>query len=225
MRYPILPHHRLFLDALVAAVPWTILGLTSSSFIQAPALNWLGLGMLLVTLARAGFLGRRSYLLAHLSRRMSAETVLGYHRHLLGLPLIFRVFAGLIIIAMTWAYFVPPDGIPVVADVGGRIEKVCVTEGVSVHTGDPLVQLDTRDLLLRRAELEAHIHFTETRLAEVQRRTLATLYRDLEQTNLALDRLTITSPADGRIASLASLHSGEILSPGAMIATVLPTSR
>jgi ATP-binding cassette subfamily B protein len=96
----LLPHYRLFLDALIAAVLMTILGLTSSFFIQAlvdfvfvlgrtPALNWLGLGMLLVTLARAGFLGLRSYLLAHLSQRIDADTVLGYHRHLLGLPLSF----------------------------------------------------------------------------------------------------------------------------------------
>ena len=96
----LLPHSHLFLDALIAAVLMTILGLTSSFFIQAlvdfvfvlgrkPALNWLGLGMLLVMLARAGFLGLRSHLLAHLSRRIDAETVLGYHRHLLGLPLTF----------------------------------------------------------------------------------------------------------------------------------------
>lgn len=94
------PHRRLFLDALVAAVLMTILGITSSFFIQAlvdfvfvlgrkPALNWLGLGMLLVSLARASFLGLRSYLLAHLSQRIDADTVLGYHRHLLGLPLTF----------------------------------------------------------------------------------------------------------------------------------------
>jgi ATP-binding cassette subfamily B protein len=95
-----LPHYHLFLDALIAAVLLTILGLTSSFFIQAlvdfvfvlgrtPALNWLGLGMLLVTLARAGFLALRSHLLAHLSKRIDADTVLGYHRHLLGLPLTF----------------------------------------------------------------------------------------------------------------------------------------
>src|SRR5712691_10833372 len=77
----LLPHHRLFLDALLAAVLMTILGLTSSFFIQAlvdfvfvlgrtPALNWLGLGMLLVTLARVSLLGLRSYLLAHLSYRI-----------------------------------------------------------------------------------------------------------------------------------------------------------
>jgi ATP-binding cassette subfamily B protein len=96
----LLPHSRLFLDALFAAVLMTILALTSSFFIQAlvdvvfvlgrkPALNWLGLGMLLVTLARAVFQGLRSCLLARLSQRIDAETVLGYHRHLLGLPLAF----------------------------------------------------------------------------------------------------------------------------------------
>ena len=96
----LLPHYHLFLDALLAAVLMTVLGLTSSFFIQAlvdvvfilgrkPTLNWLGLGMLFVTLARAGFQGLRSYLLAHLSQRIDAETVLGYHRHLLGLPLSF----------------------------------------------------------------------------------------------------------------------------------------
>jgi ATP-binding cassette subfamily B protein len=94
------PYRHLFLDALIAAVLMTILGLTSSFFIQAlvdfvfvlgrkPALNWLGLGMLLVSLARVGFLGLRSCLLAHLSQRIDADTVLGYHRHLLGLPLFF----------------------------------------------------------------------------------------------------------------------------------------
>ena len=94
----LLPHHHLILDALVAAVLLAILGLTSSFFIQAlvdsvfvlgrkPALNWLGLGMLLVMLARAGFFGLRSHLLAHLSRRIEAETVIGYHRRPQGLPL------------------------------------------------------------------------------------------------------------------------------------------
>jgi ATP-binding cassette, subfamily C, bacteriocin exporter len=94
------PHRHLFLDALIAAVLMTLLGLTSSFFIQAlvdfvfvlgraPALNSLGLGMLFLLLARAGFLGLRTYLLAHLSQRIDAETVLGYHRHLLGLPLHF----------------------------------------------------------------------------------------------------------------------------------------
>lgn len=96
----LLPHYRLFLDACLAAVSMTLLGLTSSYFIQVlvdsvlvqeqtPALNTLALGMLIVIFARAGFLAVRSHLLAHLSRGIDADTVLGYHRHLLGLPLTF----------------------------------------------------------------------------------------------------------------------------------------
>jgi ABC-type bacteriocin/lantibiotic exporter with double-glycine peptidase domain len=61
-----MPHRRLILDAFIAAVLLTILSLTSF-FIQVlvdsvfvlgrkSALNWLGLGMLLVTLARAWLL-------------------------------------------------------------------------------------------------------------------------------------------------------------------------
>ena len=96
----LLPHYRLFLDACLAAVSMTLLGLALSYFIQVlvdsvlvqkqtPALNTLAFGMLIVMFARAGFLGVRSHLLAHLSRGIDADTVLGYHRHLLGLPLTF----------------------------------------------------------------------------------------------------------------------------------------
>jgi ABC-type bacteriocin/lantibiotic exporter with double-glycine peptidase domain len=101
MRYrTFLPHHHLNLDVCVAAVPPTILSLSFSFFIQAlvdsffvlehqPTSNWLGLGMLLVTLARAGVFVPRSYLSAHLSWRINAETVSGHHRHPLGLPFTF----------------------------------------------------------------------------------------------------------------------------------------
>src|SRR5262249_6522637 len=94
----VMPHRRLILDAFIAAVLLTILSLTSSLFIQVlvdsvfvlgrkSALNWLGLGTPLVTLARAGFFGLRSYLVAHLSKRIAAETMPGLHCCLLGLPL------------------------------------------------------------------------------------------------------------------------------------------
>ena len=93
-------HRKLFANAVLAAVLMTILGLSSSFFIQAlvdfvfvfereSTLNWLSLGMLLVLLARVAFLGLRAYLLAHLSRRIDTDIVLGYHDHLLGLPLEF----------------------------------------------------------------------------------------------------------------------------------------
>ena len=94
------PHLHLFLDVLLAAVLLTILGLTSSFFIQGlidfvfllgrkPALNWLGLGMLIVLMARSAVLALRTYLLAHLCQRIDADTVMKYHRHLVGLPLTF----------------------------------------------------------------------------------------------------------------------------------------
>jgi len=93
----LLPHRRLFLDALLAAVLMTLLNLSTSFFIQSlvdfvfvlgrrPALNWLILGMLAVLFARTVFQGLRTYLLAHLSLRIDAETVLGFHRHLIELP-------------------------------------------------------------------------------------------------------------------------------------------
>jgi ATP-binding cassette subfamily B protein len=98
----LLPHRRLFLDALLAAVLMTLLNLSTSFFIQSlvdfvfvlgrkPALNWLTLGMLAMLLARTVFQGLRTYLLAHLSLRIDAETVLGFHRHLIGLPPAFFI--------------------------------------------------------------------------------------------------------------------------------------
>src|SRR5262249_36877630 len=94
------PYRRLFFDATLAAVLMTLLSLSTSFFIQTlvafvfvlrrrPALNWLSLGMLAVLFARTAFQGLRTYLLARLSLRIDAATVLGFHRHLIGLPLAF----------------------------------------------------------------------------------------------------------------------------------------
>ena len=69
MRYAIVKSKRLL--SLIAAVLMTLLALTSSFFIHKPAL--------------------RSYLIAHLSQRIDAEPMLGYHRHLPGLPLTFTI--------------------------------------------------------------------------------------------------------------------------------------
>ena len=247
------------------------------------------------------------------------------------------LLAVLVIAAAAWAYRTPmdisvqargivrPEGDPVrvVSEAGGRIRAVHVTEGSRVRLGDPLVQLDTRDLELKKRALETRIHFTEIRLADLQRQLddataieaqsgsveafdrdtaqrharsalenaqlrftrtqllldqglvarqvyddartalaqaeaeesrlsgkslelkraqaeahirdliagstplrsdLAVLYHELEQCRMDMDRLTITSPLDGQITSLASLHAGEILSPAAAIAAIAPES-
>ena len=96
---------RAFFSLVLGLVLLTILGLTSSFVIQTlvdsvfvlgrnPALNDLGLGILLIMLARAGFRDLRSCLSACLSRRIHAETVFSYHRHLPGLPLTLNGLDG-----------------------------------------------------------------------------------------------------------------------------------
>jgi multidrug resistance efflux pump len=195
---------------------------------------------------------------------------------------------ALVIIAGVWAYLTPidiavsargivrPQGDPIriVSETGGRIKKVQLEEGAIVRAGAVLLQLDTRDLLLKMRSLESRIHYSElqhTRNRDAARMAvenarirfaradlllhqgliarqlhddsrsaltqaeaeesrlsdnaeLGTLYHDLEQTRLQLDRLTITSPAAGQITSLASLHAGEILGPGTAIAALVPRS-
>lgn len=236
MRYPIPhPYHHLFLDALIAAVLMMVLGLTCSFFIQA-------LVDFVFVLGRKP--SSKSYLLARLNQRIDADTVSGRHRHLLGLPLTFCVLILPVAFPAIWAYFTPidisveargivrPEDGPclIIAGIGGRINRLYVHAGSRVHRGDILVQLDTHDLLLRKAALEKRIHLTELRVREPGANTrpfragLFALYRELERTRLDLNRLTITSPADGEILSLASLQSGDFLSPGTAIAALGPGS-
>ena len=93
------------------------------------------------------------------------------------------ILAVIIVVAVVWAYLTPidisirargvvrPDGEPVriISEVGGRIHRIHVKEGDHVHAGDPLIQLDTRDLSLKQHSLETRIHFTELHLADLQR--------------------------------------------------------
>lgn len=94
------PHRMLFLEALGASLAATVLGLSSAFFIRilvdvvipserTATLNWLGLGMMLVFVFRSTLAAFRGYLLARLSQRIDADVVLGYHDHVLGLPLAF----------------------------------------------------------------------------------------------------------------------------------------
>jgi multidrug resistance efflux pump len=238
---------------------------------------------------------------------------------------------ALVVAGIAWAWLTPidisvtsrgivrPEGDPIkiVSEVSGRIASLSVQEGDLVHAGDPLVQLDTHEILVKQRALKSRIHFTELRLADIQRQLddataideqsaalesldrttaesnlefararfartdllfheglvprqthdesraalaqaeaeatrvksglkrsqsaahlrdleagatplrsdLAMLYHDLEQANLDLGRLTITSPASGQITSLAPLHSGEVLGPGAAVAAIVPITQ
>ena len=236
MRYRNCLPDRLILDALTAAVLLTILGLTYSTLIQGmPALNR----------PRSVSFDLGRCMLAHLSRRIVAETDPFYHRHPLGLPLAFlsthelplRALllcgAAFILLAIS-AYLlllhlaVPPpnklspsDSSPIVVDASGSVEKIYVTDGSRVHTGDPIIQLDTRHLLVRKHVVESLIHAAELSLKD-SRYGLAGMYQELQQIQLDLDRFTITSPADGEVLSLASIYPGKILLAGTAVAVIAP---
>jgi multidrug resistance efflux pump len=109
--------------------------------------------------------------------------------------------------------------VPIVSDFGGLVQRVYVTEGSTVRAGDPLVQLDVRDLIRRKHILESQIHRAELH-AKGSRLELARLYHDLHQIQLDLVRRTITSPSDGRIMSLVRLNRGDRLLPGIAIGVV-----
>ncbi|HKB34841.1 MAG TPA: ABC transporter transmembrane domain-containing protein, partial [Gemmataceae bacterium] len=93
-------HRSLLTEAFFCALLLTILGLTTSYFIQhlvdsvlvrreERLLNAMGVGMLLVVVFRVLFSVLRQYLLAHASRKVDLSLIAGYARHILGLPLRF----------------------------------------------------------------------------------------------------------------------------------------
>ena len=112
------------------------------------------------------------------------------------------------------------DGlIPVMSPISGKVQLVCVKAGSSVKLGDALIELDMRDLLRHKALIESRIHIAEVNRPEV-RSTLSDLYGELQQTNVDLSGLTITSPADGEIISIVPFSQGEHLVAGTAVAVV-----
>lgn len=247
MRYRAsLPDQRLILDALTAAVLLTILGLAFSTLIQAlvdsvfvlgrtPSLNQL----------RSASLDLGPCLLARLSRGTIVETDLCSYRHLRGLPFAFFLTHELtpralllcgaaFILLVISAYLVlqhaavaapdklsPTGASPILSEATGQIERIYVTDGSRVHTGDPVIQLDTRHLLVRKHVVESLIHAAELGAAD-SRYGLSGMYKELRQIQLELDRFTITSPVDGEVLSLASIYPGKILLAGSAVVLVAP---
>lgn len=84
-------------------------------------------------------------------------------------------------------------------------------------------RLSGKLLDLKRAQAEAHLRDL-TASSIPLRSELAGLYQELEQCRFDIDRRTITSPIDGQITSLASLHAGEIIGTGTAVAAVVPRS-
>ena len=225
-----MPHHHPILDTHAAAALQMILGLTSLLSIQE-------LVDCVFVLGHKPTLSR-TYLLSHLRQRIHAETVHGHHRRSPGLPrsilfsflIIAVLVAGAAITILFWTTYAPvpaPDvlvthgPIAIISEVSGRIDEVYVREGSVVRIGDPIVQLDTRDLRRKKHTLEARIHLAELN-GVVDRVGVSRLYNELHQLQVDLIRCTITSPAEGSILFLKPLNIGELLSAGTAIGMVSP---
>jgi multidrug resistance efflux pump len=152
------PYYRLFLDALIAAVTLTVVGLTLFVFFQAPRLS----------------------------------RVRAHPNQTTGLPPLLR---------------------PVVVEVSGRIKTVNLREGSHVYRGDVLLQLETRELLMKKHKLERLIHFAEHRSTSTLK-----LYRELEETRVSIGRHTITSPSEGRIVFSRCVAPGDVVQQGTAVA-------
>jgi ATP-binding cassette subfamily B protein len=94
------PHTSVLLEGFLCALLMTLLGISTSYFIQhlvdtvlphheARLLTALAVGMLLILVFRCLFAMLRQYLVAHVSRKVDLTLVAGYTRHLLALPLRF----------------------------------------------------------------------------------------------------------------------------------------
>jgi ATP-binding cassette subfamily B protein len=94
------PHTAVLTEAFATAVLMTVLGISTSYFIQhlvdsvlvrheGRLLNALGIGMVLIALFRTLFGLLRQYLVAHVSRKVDLALIAGYTRHILQLPLRF----------------------------------------------------------------------------------------------------------------------------------------
>jgi ABC-type bacteriocin transporter len=93
-------HIPLLFEAVLCALLMTVLGVSTSYFIQhlvdsvlvrseSKLLNALGVGMVLIVLFRTLFGLLRQYLLVHIGRKVDLALISGYSRHLLRLPLNF----------------------------------------------------------------------------------------------------------------------------------------
>lgn len=94
------PHSSILIEAFFCGLLMTLLGVSTSYFVQhlvdsvlvrqeRQLLDALGIGMVLAVVARALFGTLRRYLLAYISRKVDLALVSGYARHVLRLPLRF----------------------------------------------------------------------------------------------------------------------------------------
>ena len=93
-------HYGVLSEAILCAILMTLLGISTSYFVQhlvdsvlvrgeMRLLNALGIGMLAILLFRTLFGALRQYLLAYIGRKVDLSLIAGYTRHVLSLPMNF----------------------------------------------------------------------------------------------------------------------------------------
>ncbi|EKV28686.1 putative Co/Zn/Cd efflux system membrane fusion protein [Caenispirillum salinarum AK4] len=122
------------------------------------------------------------------------------------------------------------------AETSSPVRRVLVEKGDQVSAGDVLVELDMTDRAARLAkaraqleqrqlqydaakELQSRNFASRVRLAEA-RAALEEARADLAEIELDVDRTTIEAPIDG-VVSARSVEVGDVVSPGAAIATIV----
>lgn len=97
------PHWSFVVQALVAAVLYTVLGLLIAVYVgtvfdtvfpdgNAKLLHVMSIGMIVLILFKSFFSWMRSYLLLIVSQKVDAQLILGYYKHILALPQSFFDF-------------------------------------------------------------------------------------------------------------------------------------
>jgi len=116
-----------------------------------------------------------------------------------------------------------PDGCAAVtAAVEGQVERLVVKVGQPVKRGDPIVQLDTRMARLASDKAQAVIDRLRPLAVkgEIAPPQLAEAEANAKQCALQLDLLTLRSPIDGILDSLAC-QLGQTLAAGTQIGSVV----
>ena len=120
-----------------------------------------------------------------------------------------------------------PEGCAAVtAAIEGQVERLVVTVGQPVKRGDPIVQLDTRMARLASDKAQAVVDrlrplATKGEIAPAQ---LAEAEANAKQCALQLDLLTLRSPIDGILNSLAC-QLGQTLASGTSVGSVVDTEK
>jgi RND family efflux transporter MFP subunit len=148
----------------------------------------------------------------------------------------------------------PGEQVSVSSEMAGRIVRLAVREGQTIHAGDVIAELDSAEYraelaesTAKLAELDADIKLAEWKLprmsdltargatpmveVEQQRRDLAAArarreaaVAQIDRVHVLLARTSITSPIDGTVTARFA-QPCEVIQPGTPIATIANLSR